>query len=181
LIKSKAAIAVQSSQMPAPCRARQGRAKGLQGVVSMRPRTASAPASKEARFSAIQFGATWLSASVGQDHAVAFARFHKPRLGKVHHRATGGAGVCGGRRQSIFDDADVERQTCAELSGEARTAIGAIVGEHDNANERRRNRIPQPVALAGKSTQAGRQALFFIPDGYGDDETWSSGRGRDKH
>ena len=30
----------------------------------MRPRTASAPASKAARFSAIQFGATWLSASV---------------------------------------------------------------------------------------------------------------------
>jgi hypothetical protein len=80
-----------------------------------------------------------------------------------------------------FDDADVERQTSAELSCEARTPIAAIVGEHDNANERRRNRIPQPVALPGKSTQAGRQALFFIPDGYGDDETWSSGRERDKH
>ena len=117
----------------------------------------------------------------GQDHAVAFARFHKPRLGKVHHRATGVARVCGGRRQSIFDDADVERQTCAELSGEARTAIGAIVGEYDNANKRRRNRVPQPVALPGKSAQAGRQSLFFIPDGYGDNETRSSGRGRDEH
>ena len=84
----------------------------------------------------------------------------------------------GRRRQSSFDDADVERQTCAELSGEARTPIGAIVGEYDNANQRRRNRLPQPVALLSKSAQAGRQALFFIPDGYGDNKTWSDGRGR---
>ena len=39
---------------------------------------------------------------------------------------------------------------------------------------------PQSVALPGKSAQAGRQALFFILTGYGDNETWSSGRGRDK-
>jgi hypothetical protein len=117
----------------------------------------------------------------GQDDAVLLACFHQPILGKIHRRATGGAGVCGGRRQSSFDDADVKRQTCAELSGEARTPIGAIVGEYDNANERRRNCPPQPVALPGKSAQAGRQALFLIPDGYGDNESWSSGRGRDEH
>jgi hypothetical protein len=60
----------------------------------------------------------YLAVSVGgQDHAVLLACFHKPRLGKVHHPATGGAGVRDRGWQSSFDDADVERQTCAELSG----------------------------------------------------------------
>jgi hypothetical protein len=31
------------------------------------------------------------------------------------------------------------------------------------------------VALLSKSAQAGRQALFFISDGYGDNEAWSDG------
>jgi hypothetical protein len=65
----------------------------------------------------------------GQDDAVLLACFHQPSLSKVHHRATGRAGVRDRGRQSSFDNADVERQTCAELSGEARTPIGAIIGE----------------------------------------------------
>jgi hypothetical protein len=85
------------------------------------------------------------------------------------------------RRQSSFDNADVERQTSAEFPGEACTPIAAIVGEYDNANERRRNRLAQPVALPGKGAQRGWKALFFIPDGYGDNETWSSWRGRNEH
>jgi hypothetical protein len=48
-----------------------------------------------------------------------------------------------------------------------RTSVGGIA-------------CPQPVALPGKSAQAGREALFFIPDGYGDNETWSSWRVRDE-
>jgi hypothetical protein len=31
------------------------------------------------------------------------------------------------------------------------------------------------VALLSKSAQAGRQALFLISDGYGDNEAWSDG------
>ena len=108
----------------------------------MRPRTASAPASKAARFSAIQFGATWLSASVVRITPSVLASFHKPSLGNVHRRATGGASVRGRRRQSSFNDADVERQAFAKLSSEARTLIGAIVGEYDNADQRWRNRLP---------------------------------------
>ena len=112
----------------------------------------------------------------GEDHAVALIRFPKPSLGEIHSRATRGAGVRGRRRQSSFDDADVERQSCAELSGEARTPIGTIVGEHDNPDEARRNWLPGAGALPGESAQTGRQARFFILDGYGDNETWSNGR-----
>ena len=82
----------------------------------------------------------------------------------------------GRRRQSSFDNADVERQTSAKLSSEARAPIGAIVGEYDNADQRRRNRSPEPVALLSKSAQASRQALFFILDRYGDNEARSDGR-----
>jgi hypothetical protein len=32
------------------------------------------------------------------------------------------------------------------------------------------------VALLSKGAQAGRQALFFISDGYGDNEAWSDGQ-----
>jgi hypothetical protein len=112
----------------------------------------------------------------GQDDAVLLACFHQPSLRKIHRRATGAASVCGGGRQSSFDDANVERQTRAELSGDARTPIGAIVDEYDNADERRLNGLPRPVALPRESAQASRQALFFILDRYGDDETRSSGR-----
>jgi hypothetical protein len=80
------------------------------------------------------------------------------------------------RRQSSFDDADVQRQTSTEPSGEARAPIGAIVGEYDNADQRRRNRSPRPVALSRESAQAGREALLFVFDGYCDNKALSGGR-----
>jgi len=84
-----------------------------------------------------------LAIGVGcQDHAVPLASFDKPRLGKIHRRATSVASVRGRRRQSRFNDAEVERQTLAEPSSEARTLISAIVGEYDNADQRWRNRLP---------------------------------------
>jgi hypothetical protein len=84
--------------------------------------------------------------------------------------------VRGRRRQSSFNDADVERQTSAELSSKARTLIGAIVGEDGNTYKRRRNWAPETVALLGKGAQTCRQALFFISDWYGDNEAWSDGQ-----
>jgi hypothetical protein len=84
--------------------------------------------------------------------------------------------VRGRRRQSSFKDADVERQTSAELSSEARTLIGAIVGEDGNTYKSRRNWAPETVALLGKGAQASGQALLLIPDWYGYDKIRSDGR-----
>jgi hypothetical protein len=111
----------------------------------------------------------------GQDHATRVASFHQPSLGNVHSRAPRIAGVGGRRRQSRFNHADVERQISAKLSSQARTLISAIVGENDDADERRRNRPSGPIALMSKRPQAGRQALFFIFDRYGDDKAWPDG------
>ena len=74
-----------------------------------------------------------------QDHAVALACFDKPRFGEIHCRAAGGAGVRDRGGQSRFDDPDVQRQLTAQISGEARTPIGAIVGEEDNTDLRGRD------------------------------------------
>jgi hypothetical protein len=112
----------------------------------------------------------------GQDHAIPLASFHQPSLGNVHRRATSVASVCGRWRRSHFSDADLKRQTAAQLSCEARTLIGAIVGEHDNADQRWRNRSPQPVELLTKSAQASWKALFFIFDRDSDHEARSDGR-----
>ena len=40
------------------------------------------------------------------------------------------------------DEGNFERPTLAKPSSEARTLIGAIVGEYDNADQRRRNPLP---------------------------------------
>jgi hypothetical protein len=80
------------------------------------------------------------------------------------------------RRQSSFDNVDVERQTSAEFPGEACTPIAAIVGEYDNADLRRRNRSARPVALSRESAQTGWKALLFVPDRYGDNKTREGGR-----
>jgi hypothetical protein len=48
--------------------------------------------------------------------------------------------------------------------------IGAVIGEYDNIDQGWRNRSPRLVALLGEGAQAGRQALFFISDRYGDNE-----------
>jgi hypothetical protein len=95
----------------------------------------------------------------GQDNAIPPACFHQPSVGKIHRRSTGGAGVCGGRRQSSFDNADVKRQNCLELFGEARTPIGAIVGESDNANEHRGIACPNRSHCRARARkQAGRRS-----------------------
>jgi hypothetical protein len=109
----------------------------------------------------------------GQDHAILVSSFDQPSLGNVHSLAPRIASVRGPRRQSRFNDADIERQTAGKLSGEASTLVLAIVGEYDNADERWRNRPPRPIALVRKGAQAGRQAFFFISDRYGDNETGS--------
>ena len=70
-------------------------------------------------------------------------------------------------RKPSFNDADVKRQTSAKLSSEARALIGAIVREYDDADQPRRNRAPQPVALMSQGAQASRKPLLFIADGNG--------------
>ncbi len=153
LIQSKASCALQSSQTSSPRASLEG------GKVFRDPIR------------------RYLAVSVGsQDDAVPPSSFHKPSFGKVHRRASGGPGVRDRRRQSSFDDADVQRQTSTEPSGEARAPIGPIVGEYDNADQRRRNRSPRPIALSCESAQAGREALLFVFDGYCDNKAWSGGR-----
>ena len=106
----------------------------------------------------------------GQDHAAPFASFLQPRLRDIHRRTTGVASVRGRRAKSSFNDTDAKRPTLAQRSSEARTTVGAIVGEYDNADEGWRNRPPQLIALLGERPESGLQALFFISDGYGDNE-----------
>ena len=83
-----------------------------------------------------------------------------------------------------FDDADISEDVRRAFERGLRL-IGAIVGEQDNANQRRRNRLPQPIALLSKRPQARWQALLFISDRYRDNKagrmgerspTWANGR-----
>jgi hypothetical protein len=113
----------------------------------------------------------------GQDHAVPVTAFHKPGLANVHRRATGGAGVRALGRQARLDDTDVERPAFRQRTSDARALIGAIVGEDDNADQRRRDRAPKLVALLSKGAQAGRKPLLFISSGNGDNKTWLDGQG----
>ena len=112
----------------------------------------------------------WRHLAVGvgrQDHAILVSAFHKPSLGKVHRRAAGGASMRGFGRKPSFNDADVKRPAFRQSSGDARALIGAIVREYDDADQPRRNRAPQPVALMSKGAQASRKPLLFIADGNG--------------
>jgi hypothetical protein len=108
----------------------------------------------------------------GQDHAIPVAFFHQPSLGQIHRRPTRGASMCGRRRQSRFNDAEIERQTCANPSREARTLIGAIVGEHNHADQLWRNWPPETVVLPRESTQTVEQASLFVFGGDSDDKAW---------
>ena len=68
----------------------------------MHPRTASAPASKAARFSAIQFGATWLSASVARitPSLSPASTSHASARSITARRALPACAVAGGNRSS---------------------------------------------------------------------------------
>jgi len=127
-------------------------------------------------FSAIQLGATWLSASVVR----ITPSFSTPSSSQVSARSIAARraapAVRGLRRQRGFDDTDVERPELSKTSTEARALIRAIVGEQDHTDER----WAESAALIGQAgergarKQAGRRSSSIL-DGYGDDEPRSDG------